>query len=113
MNHGKRADRAGYVWQHRGAGRSPVGGADPTVAAELQDFRRAAAAVDDPLAGAGEAGGGDREPGVEGARSEEGEAIIAACDEVIAGKHDGEFPLVVWQTGSGTQTNMNLNEVIA
>jgi len=42
-----------------------------------------------------------------------GEAIIAAADEVIAGRHDGEFPLVVWQTGSGTQTNMNLNEVIA
>jgi fumarate hydratase class II len=41
------------------------------------------------------------------------EAIIAACDEVIAGKHDGEFPLVVWQTGSGTQTNMNMNEVVA
>jgi fumarate hydratase class II len=41
------------------------------------------------------------------------EAIIAAADEVIAGKHEGEFPLVVWQTGSGTQTNMNLNEVLA
>jgi fumarate hydratase class II len=40
-------------------------------------------------------------------------AIIEAADEVIAGKHDAEFPLVVWQTGSGTQTNMNLNEVIA
>src|SRR5258706_3916458 len=41
------------------------------------------------------------------------DAIIAACDEVIAGKHDGEFPLAVWQTGSGTQTNMNMNEVLA
>ena len=40
-------------------------------------------------------------------------AIIAAADEVIAGRHDVEFPLVVWQTGSGTQTNMNVNEVIA
>jgi fumarate hydratase class II len=40
-------------------------------------------------------------------------AIVAASDEVLAGKWDGEFPLVVWQTGSGTQTNMNLNEVIA
>ncbi len=40
-------------------------------------------------------------------------AIIAAADEVIAGQHPDEFPLVVWQTGSGTQTNMNLNEVIA
>jgi fumarate hydratase class II len=42
-----------------------------------------------------------------------GPAIIAAADEVIAGRHDTEFPLVVWQTGSGTQTNMNVNEVIA
>src|SRR4051794_16235517 len=40
-------------------------------------------------------------------------AIIAAADEVLAGKHDDEFPLVVWQTGSGTQSNMNMNEVLA
>ncbi len=42
-----------------------------------------------------------------------GKAIIRAADEVIAGKLADQFPLVVWQTGSGTQTNMNLNEVIA
>jgi fumarate hydratase class II len=41
-----------------------------------------------------------------------GRAIVAAADEVLAGKHDDEFPLVVWQTGSGTQTNMNMNEVL-
>ena len=41
------------------------------------------------------------------------DAIRAAADEVLAGKHPGEFPLVVWQTGSGTQTNMNVNEVLA
>ena len=40
-------------------------------------------------------------------------AIVRAADEVLAGQHDGEFPLVVWQTGSGTQTNMNVNEVLA
>ena len=40
-------------------------------------------------------------------------AISAACDEVIAGKLNDHFPLVVWQTGSGTQSNMNANEVIA
>jgi fumarate hydratase, class II len=40
-------------------------------------------------------------------------AIVTAADEVIAGKHPNEFPLVVWQTGSGTQTNMNVNEVLA
>ncbi|MBQ7170475.1 MAG: class II fumarate hydratase [Synergistaceae bacterium] len=39
--------------------------------------------------------------------------IIAVCDEIIAGKLDSHFPLTVWQTGSGTQTNMNVNEVIA
>jgi fumarate hydratase, class II len=40
-------------------------------------------------------------------------AIVAAADEVLAGKHDDEFPLVIWQTGSGTQSNMNMNEVLA
>jgi len=39
--------------------------------------------------------------------------IVRAADEVIDGRHDDDFPLVVWQTGSGTQTNMNANEVIA
>ncbi len=42
-----------------------------------------------------------------------GGAIIAAADEALAGKLDEHFPLVVWQTGSGTQTNMNVNEVLA
>src|SRR5882757_3812344 len=41
------------------------------------------------------------------------DAIVAAADEVIAGKLDAEFPLYVWQTGSGTQSNMNVNEVIS
>ena len=41
------------------------------------------------------------------------ELIVSAADEVIAGKLDEHFPLSVWQTGSGTQTNMNLNEVIS
>ena len=41
------------------------------------------------------------------------DAIVRAADEVIAGRHDAEFPLAVWQTGSGTQTNMNMNEVLA
>ncbi|PKJ55932.1 class II fumarate hydratase [Bacillus sp. SN10] len=44
---------------------------------------------------------------------EKAEAIVAAADEVIAGKWNEHFPLVVWQTGSGTQSNMNVNEVIA
>jgi fumarate hydratase class II len=41
------------------------------------------------------------------------DAIVRASDEVISGKLDSHFPLVVWQTGSGTQSNMNANEVIA
>jgi len=41
------------------------------------------------------------------------DAIVTVCDEILTGALDAEFPLVVWQTGSGTQTNMNLNEVIA
>ena len=41
------------------------------------------------------------------------DAIAAAADEVLAGEHPSQFPLSVWQTGSGTQTNMNLNEVLA
>jgi fumarate hydratase class II len=44
---------------------------------------------------------------------EKAKAIISAADEVIEGKWDDHFPLVVWQTGSGTQSNMNVNEVIA
>mgnify|MGYP002777114061 CR=1 FL=1 len=44
---------------------------------------------------------------------EKSDAIGKVCDEILAGKHDDQFPLVVWQTGSGTQSNMNANEVIA
>jgi fumarate hydratase, class II len=39
--------------------------------------------------------------------------VLTACDEILQGRHSDQFPLSVWQTGSGTQTNMNLNEVIA
>ena len=41
------------------------------------------------------------------------DAICTVCDEILNGQHDDQFPLVVWQTGSGTQSNMNVNEVIA
>lgn len=41
------------------------------------------------------------------------ELISKVCDEILAGKHDDQFPLVIWQTGSGTQSNMNVNEVVA
>ena len=44
---------------------------------------------------------------------EKRDLIATVCDEMLTGMHDGEFPLVIWQTGSGTQSNMNCNEVIA
>jgi fumarate hydratase class II len=45
--------------------------------------------------------------------TEKRDAISTVCDEIIAGKLDDQFPLVIWQTGSGTQSNMNVNEVVA
>lgn len=45
--------------------------------------------------------------------TEKRDAIAQVCDEILAGKLDDQFPLVIWQTGSGTQSNMNVNEVIA
>lgn len=48
-----------------------------------------------------------------GLDAERKDAIVKACDEVLAGKFDDSFPLAIWQTGSGTQSNMNVNEVIA
>ena len=53
----------------------------------------------------------NRELGVLDAKK--ADAIVQAADEVLAGRHDTQFPLSVWQTGSGTQTNMNMNEVLA
>jgi fumarate hydratase class II len=60
--------------------------------------KRAAAEVNRDL--------GELDPGL-------ADAVIRACEEVMAGRHDDEFPLSVWQTGSGTQTHMNVNEVVA
>lgn len=45
--------------------------------------------------------------------TEKRDLIAQVCDEILAGKHNDQFPLVIWQTGSGTQSNMNVNEVIA
>lgn len=45
--------------------------------------------------------------------AEKRDLIARVCDEILEGKHDEQFPLVIWQTGSGTQSNMNVNEVIA
>ena len=45
--------------------------------------------------------------------SKKRDLISKVCDEILEGRHDDQFPLVIWQTGSGTQSNMNINEVIA
>jgi fumarate hydratase class II len=70
----------------------------PELLAALAQVKRAAAAVNRSL------GKLDRD---------KADAIIKAADEVLEGKHEAEFPLAVWQTGSGTQSNMNMNEVLA
>ncbi len=70
----------------------------PELIHALAQVKRAAASVNRAL--------GDLAPEI-------ADAIVAAADEVLAGAHAQEFPLAVWQTGSGTQTNMNMNEVLA
>ena len=70
----------------------------PELVAALAQVKRAAAAVNRSLG---------KLP------ADKADAIIRAADEVLDGRHPGEFPLAVWQTGSGTQSNMNMNEVLA
>ncbi|CAH0274139.1 Fumarate hydratase class II [Massilia sp. Bi118] len=70
----------------------------PELVAALAQVKRAAAAVNRSLG---------KLP------ADKANAIIAAADEVLEGRHPAEFPLSVWQTGSGTQSNMNMNEVLA
>jgi len=70
----------------------------PELVAALAQVKRAAAAVNRSL---GKLSG------------DKADAIIRAADEVLEGRHPAEFPLAVWQTGSGTQSNMNMNEVLA
>ncbi len=70
----------------------------PELIAALAQVKRAAAAV-------------NRSLGL--LPADQADAIIRAADEVLDGQHPDEFPLVVWQTGSGTQSNMNMNEVLA
>ncbi|HEY0060904.1 MAG TPA: class II fumarate hydratase [Telluria sp.] len=70
----------------------------PELLAALAQVKRAAAAV-------------NRSLGL--LSSDKADAILRAADEVLEGRHPDEFPLAVWQTGSGTQSNMNMNEVLA
>lgn len=70
----------------------------PELIAALAEVKRAAAVVNRDLGRL---------------KEDKAKAVIAAADEVIAGHHPQEFPLAIWQTGSGTQSNMNMNEVLA
>ena len=90
-----------------------VGRPDPALPAKLQNFRRAYPDPIDSRACAGETRGSESNCDLGLLDAERRKAIIQAADEVTSGRHDAEFPLVVWQTGSGTQTNMNMNEVLA
>ena len=108
-----RARRAGAG---RGPGRSTVGRADGTLPSLLRDRRaplRLDASRHSRARAAEEIRGAAPMASSARSRGERAELIARAADEVIAGALDAEFPLVVFQTGSGTQSNMNANEVIA
>ena len=95
-------------------GRRAVGRADRAQPALLRHRRAAHAAGDHPRAGRDQARRGRGEPRARPAGRTRGpQAIAAAAARVAAGEFDAQFPLSVWQTGSGTQSNMNVNEVVA
>ena len=90
-----------------------LGRADAAVDPEFSDRLGAAADRGGARARGDQAGGGRGEHGAGLLDPAIGQAIVAAAAEVAAGKWDDHFPLKVWQTGSGTQSNMNANEVIS
>lgn len=108
-------DGTGHHGGGQGSGGPLLGGPDPALFGTLPD--RGLALPDalggDPRLWDAEKGRRQSQPGAGELPEEIGRAIIQAAEEVIAGKLDDHFPLVVFQTGSGTQTNMNVNEVIA
>ena len=100
--------------QHRDRRRALLGAADRAGAAAVPHRHGAFPARPDPRRRPAEAGGGGGQPrSSANCPRDIAEPIIAAAREIAEGQHDAEFPLPVWQTGSGTQTNMNANEVIA
>src|SRR5260364_360318 len=112
-NDGNHTSWARYLWRNRRPRGAPVGRANAALAAEFQYFHRKTIARADSRAGAGQARRrrGESRAGV--LPEEKARVIMAAAGEIIAGRPAEEFPLAIWQTGSGTQTHMNLNEVIA
>ena len=107
------AHRARQLRPHRSPGRPALGRADATLARALSHLDGKDAGAVDPRAGDRQALVRPRQCGARHVAAEKADAIVAAADEVLAGQHADEFPLAVWQTGSGTQTNMNVNEVLA
>jgi hypothetical protein len=90
-----------------------LGRADPALTPALQHRPRHHAAGVDSRLWHPEKGLRAGQPGPGQAFPDKARLIVQSADEVIAGKLDDQFPLRIWQTGSGTQTNMNVNEVIA
>ena len=90
-----------------------MGRANPAFVGAFPHFLRKDADRADPRAGVDQARRCAGERGSGAAAGRAGAAIINAADEVLADSHADQFPLSIWQTGSGTQTNMNMNEVLA
>jgi hypothetical protein len=110
--HGQDAYRDRHLRTNRGAGRSLWGAQTERAAATSTSARADADAIVHALAIVKRAAAEvNRELG--SLDAQRASAIVSAAQEVIDGKLDDHFPLSVWQTGSGTQTNMNVNEVIA
>ena len=109
----KDQNRNRHIRPDRGPGRPLLGRAGAALARQFQDRLGEAAARDRARARHRQARRGRSQYGARRLDPELGKAIIEAAQEVIDGKLDDHFPLVVWQTGSGTQSNMNANEVIS
>ena len=92
----------------------PIGARRPSAAAN--NFKIGGETLPQPLNlcfGAGEKAAAATNVSLGRIKPEQADLITQAADDVLNGKLDGQFPLVVWQTGSGTQSNMNMNEVLA
>lgn len=90
-----------------------MGRTNSTLAGAFPHFDGENAHLTDSCAGANQARSGKVNEDLGLLSEEKASAIRQAADEVLAGQYDDEFPLAIWQTGSGTQSNMNMNEVLA
>jgi hypothetical protein len=113
MRHHEPPHREGHDGRRPRRRRPLLGRPDPALAGELPHRRRAHAAARHPRLRRAEEGLRAHQRRTGGPAGEKARAIAAVCDEIASGALDEHFPLVVWQTGSGTQSNMNVNEVIS